>query len=176
MARPERFELPTLGFVDRCSIQLSYGRIEKPVTYIDSSQSEGLSAPFPVKSIHSSDRIWRRERDSNPRWAFDPYTLSRGAPSTTRPSLRCQLLTHPVSGAPFGARYSAPPCASPRGASLRSTQTRLRDARGDMRRCRPPPTQRRCQTAATRRLRSCLLGASPRRPARILGEFRYVKT
>jgi hypothetical protein len=34
--------------------------------------------------------VWRRERDSNPRWAFDPYTLSRGAPSTTRPSLRCQ--------------------------------------------------------------------------------------
>ena len=35
-----------------------------------------------------SDCIWRRERDSNPRRAFDPYTLSRGAPSTTRPSLR----------------------------------------------------------------------------------------
>jgi hypothetical protein len=33
-------------------------------------------------------RNWRRERDSNPRRAFDPYTLSRGAPSTTRPSLR----------------------------------------------------------------------------------------
>src|ERR1700757_4855512 len=33
-------------------------------------------------------RSWRRERDSNPRRAFDPYTLSRGAPSTTRPSLR----------------------------------------------------------------------------------------
>ena len=32
--------------------------------------------------------LWRRERDSNPRWAFDPYALSRGAPSTTRPSLR----------------------------------------------------------------------------------------
>jgi hypothetical protein len=32
--------------------------------------------------------LWRRERDSNPRRAFDPYTLSRGAPSTTRPSLR----------------------------------------------------------------------------------------
>ena len=31
---------------------------------------------------------WRRERDSNPRWAFGPYALSRGAPSTTRPSLR----------------------------------------------------------------------------------------
>ena len=30
---------------------------------------------------------WRREWDSNPRWAFDPYSLSRGAPSTARPSL-----------------------------------------------------------------------------------------
>ena len=35
-----------------------------------------------------SDWGWRRVRDSNPRWAFDPYTLSRGAPSTTRPTLR----------------------------------------------------------------------------------------
>jgi hypothetical protein len=26
MARPERFELPTLWFEARCSIQLSYGR------------------------------------------------------------------------------------------------------------------------------------------------------
>jgi hypothetical protein len=31
---------------------------------------------------------WRRGRDSNPRRAFDPYALSRGAPSTTRPPLR----------------------------------------------------------------------------------------
>ncbi len=31
---------------------------------------------------------WRRERDSNPRWGMSPYSLSRGAPSTTRPSLR----------------------------------------------------------------------------------------
>src|SRR5882757_6513301 len=30
---------------------------------------------------------WRRGRDSNPRRAFDPYALSRGAPSTTRPPL-----------------------------------------------------------------------------------------
>ena len=59
VVRPERFELPTPWFVARYSIQLSYGRI-----------------------------AWRRERDSNPRWDFVPYSLSRGAPSTTRPSLR----------------------------------------------------------------------------------------
>ena len=27
VARPERFELPTLWFEARCSIQLSYGRV-----------------------------------------------------------------------------------------------------------------------------------------------------
>ena len=27
MVRPERFELPTLWFVAKCSIQLSYGRV-----------------------------------------------------------------------------------------------------------------------------------------------------
>jgi site-specific DNA recombinase len=31
---------------------------------------------------------WRSRRDSNPRYAFDVYTLSRRAPSTTRPLLR----------------------------------------------------------------------------------------
>jgi hypothetical protein len=31
---------------------------------------------------------WRRERDSNPRYAINVYTLSRGAPSATRPPLR----------------------------------------------------------------------------------------
>jgi hypothetical protein len=38
--------------------------------------------------VQGRDPKWRRVRDSNPRWAFDPYTLSRGAPSTTRPTLR----------------------------------------------------------------------------------------
>ena len=35
----------------------------------------------------SSCGWWRRDRDSNPRSAFGAYTLSRRAPSTTRPSL-----------------------------------------------------------------------------------------
>ena len=36
--------------------------------------------------------VWRRGRDSNPRRAFDPYALSRGAPSTTRPPLRIMTI------------------------------------------------------------------------------------
>src|ERR1700761_2622304 len=51
--------------------------------------------------------IWRRERDSNPRRAFDPYTLSRGAPSTTRPSLRgrelpTELRSYVLASPPVG--------------------------------------------------------------------------
>ena len=34
--------------------------------------------------------VWRRERDSNPRYAINVYSLSRGALSTTQPSLRNQ--------------------------------------------------------------------------------------
>ena len=33
MARPERFELPTLCFEGRCSIQLSYGRNTASLTH-----------------------------------------------------------------------------------------------------------------------------------------------
>ena len=35
--------------------------------------------------------LWRRRRDSNPRYAINVYTLSRGAPSATRPLLRDTL-------------------------------------------------------------------------------------
>src|ERR1051325_2165709 len=58
LARPEGFEPPTPRSVVWCSVQLSYGRDN-----------------------------WRRERDSNPRYPFEVHTLSRRAPSTTRPSL-----------------------------------------------------------------------------------------
>ena len=34
--------------------------------------------------------MWRRKRDSNPRWGIRPYSLSRGAPSAVRPSLRAE--------------------------------------------------------------------------------------
>jgi hypothetical protein len=57
-----------------------YGRYPSPSSRNPRNASE--------RRITSIAKIWRRERDSNPRRAFDPYTLSRGAPSTTRPSLR----------------------------------------------------------------------------------------
>ena len=41
----------------------------------------------PRPSVQRFPICWRRGRDSNPRRAFDPYALSRGAPSTTRPPL-----------------------------------------------------------------------------------------
>ena len=43
----------------------------------------------PLKNKQNQLLNWRRERDSNPRYAINVYTLSRRAPSTTRPPLRC---------------------------------------------------------------------------------------
>ena len=51
MARPERFELPTLGFVDRCSIQLSYGRIKLAVESIRVSHQCGAYISFPARCV-----------------------------------------------------------------------------------------------------------------------------
>ena len=43
-------------------------------------------------SLRAQILMWRRERDSNPRRGISPYSLSRGALSTTQPSLRFNLL------------------------------------------------------------------------------------
>jgi hypothetical protein len=86
LARPERFELPTPWFVARYSIQLSYGRFDWGSEGGEPIRTASMLAPLRGN--------WRRERDSNPRWSFmSPYSLSRGAPSAARPSLR-QMPTH----------------------------------------------------------------------------------
>src|SRR2546429_6544292 len=44
------------------------------------------------KELLRQSLIWRRERDSNPRYRFWPVcSLSRGVPSTTRPPLRASV-------------------------------------------------------------------------------------
>ncbi len=47
---------------------------------------------------------WRSGWDSNPRRALDPYTLSRRAPSTTRPPLRAGAASMGGAGSPAGPR------------------------------------------------------------------------
>jgi hypothetical protein len=73
------------------------------------------------ETVENLPAVWRRGRDSNPRWAFDPYALSRGAPSTTRPPLRfgdSRPFTErgiiPVRGSPGKAKVNRrdPPQAS----------------------------------------------------------------
>ena len=53
MVRPERFELPTLWFVARCSIQLSYGRMTETISgdFVYSGNSR----------IHEDEGWWRRD-------------------------------------------------------------------------------------------------------------------
>ena len=48
--------------------------------------------PCPAETRNRDQTVWRRGRDSNPRWAFNPYSLSRGAPSATRPPLQATQL------------------------------------------------------------------------------------
>ena len=59
----------------------------------------GLIVRGAAESVNQSSRQWRRRRDSNPRYAVNVYSLSRGAPSATRPRLRRLLLTAMVLAA-----------------------------------------------------------------------------
>src|SRR3984885_16333767 len=93
---------------DACaSSKIAYGDFVEPhFPYL------GLESPLLCRRgqlVRAEENLladWRRGRDSNPRWAFDPYALSRGAPSTTRPPLR-------TGTCPFAERGMIPARSSP---------------------------------------------------------------
>jgi hypothetical protein len=67
MVRPERFELPTLWFEARCSIQLSYGRVVKPFKTDDFfplalSRRENLTANLPLARTFDAFELGTRRR------------------------------------------------------------------------------------------------------------------
>ena len=65
----------------RDSVQICFCKFVEP------GSNPSLSARTIKAPIRGLLWFWRRERDSNPRRASNPYSLSRGALSTAQPSL-----------------------------------------------------------------------------------------
>ena len=59
-------------------------------------RTKGFTPPSPKNAkgpLRDPSRFWRRRRDSNPRYAINVYSLSRGAPSATRPLLQILFIS-----------------------------------------------------------------------------------
>ena len=83
MARPEGFEPPTPKFVAWCSIQLSYGRV---VQKLNCAQPRAPSSMYPTAPM--AVELAETEGFEPSMELLTPYSLSRGAPSASRASLR----------------------------------------------------------------------------------------
>src|SRR5690606_13500435 len=94
MAHSGGFESPTAQFVYEYSIQLSYECAEvahyKFMIFLVKHFAliVSISTKRQEPNHYLDNAIWRRGGDSNPRHPFEMYSLSRGAPSATRPPLR----------------------------------------------------------------------------------------
>ena len=73
---------------------MSLRKLMKPLQILPKGVSLCVSLPhlYKRKALQLIEKkgfkIWRTGRDSNPRYAFDVYSLSRGALSTTQPPVR----------------------------------------------------------------------------------------
>ena len=76
-ARPGRFELPTPGSVDRCSIQLSYGRLEKGATHSTCPLCGVQLGEPPHRGFFSSHAARRTLREGGVRQVGRRVTLCR---------------------------------------------------------------------------------------------------
>ncbi len=93
--RRERDDSPLRGspFGPTCGRSASLSEAVEPcLSYIEGSnpRAEYEKSPRKAGFFH----IWRRERDSNPRYGVTVYTLSRRAPSATRTSLQNRASAH----------------------------------------------------------------------------------
>jgi hypothetical protein len=95
--RPKRPASPLRGR-RRCAATFS------PALRACESNPVGLSSSRPLRQLKRDPSgslfNWRRGRDSNPRWAINPYTLSRRAPSTARTPLPEETGGDPNPAAP----------------------------------------------------------------------------
>ena len=73
--RRKGFEPLTPGSVDRCSIQLSYRRPRAGRNVCRAHMSVNTRLQ---ENISYNRVLWRRERDSNPRWSYKPHTPLAG--------------------------------------------------------------------------------------------------
>ena len=85
VARPARFERATAWFVARYSIQLSYGRVDWRNRLRFRLAFQSAACGFKPSAL--TETMAERE-GFEPSIGFLLYTLSRGAPSATRPSLQ----------------------------------------------------------------------------------------
>ena len=106
VARPERFELPTTKFVAWCSIQLSYGRRSGIMQIVSSLRQSCVAYDFSKRDLQLAET----EGFEPSMELLTPYSLSRGAPSASRASLRRHFFEVRGEGYRFTPRPANRPC------------------------------------------------------------------
>jgi hypothetical protein len=98
LARPGRFELPTLGSVDQCSIQLSYGRIPAKGRGVNAAHhtcaGAGVNGSMCFRRDGRAAKAFFHRRKTRANYEKSAYPHAHADPGTTPAWLgpRCELL------------------------------------------------------------------------------------